>query len=183
MNSRMNCASGTSSMVLATFYDITHRWLIQLPGELRTLFSQREAYADYLDRFFLNHNLPYVSWIHDLEKERFHSTAETLLAESEDAGELAAKEVTEQIVAMEARADLELQLMLSIGKLAHLAQMQEDTSVDESMLDGMSPATDPLKAMDTHDATSASFPRWSRLCQRPRVACGRAQVGPCVRAR
>jgi hypothetical protein len=27
--------------------------------------------------------------------------------------------------------------MLSIGKLTHLAQMQEDATVDESMLDGM----------------------------------------------
>src|SRR5216683_1059059 len=68
------------------------RFRDEFTDELRTLFSQREAYADYLDRFFLKHNLPYVSWIHDLEKERFHSSAETLLAESEDAGELAAKE-------------------------------------------------------------------------------------------
>jgi hypothetical protein len=34
--------------------------------------------------------------------------------------------------------------MLSIGKLAHLAQMQEDTTVDESMLDGMNPTTHPF---------------------------------------
>jgi hypothetical protein len=32
---------------------------------------------------------------------------------------------------------LNRKLMLSIGKLTHLAQMQEDTAVDESMLDGM----------------------------------------------
>jgi hypothetical protein len=31
--------------------------------------------------------------------------------------------------------------MLSIGKLTHLAQMQEDAAVDESMLDGMTIAT------------------------------------------
>lgn len=152
-------------------------------GELRTLFSQNRAYADYLDRFFLKHNTPHVSWIHDLEKERFNSTAETLLAESENAGELAAKEVIEQIVPLKPRADLELQLMLSIGKLAHLAQMQEDTNVDESMLDGKITATNHFKAMDAHDATPISLPRWPRLCQRSRVACGRAQVGPCVCAR
>jgi len=62
------------------------------------LFSQSEEHADYLDRFFLKHNHPFVSWIHDLENERFHSTAETLLAESDHAGELAAKEVIEQSV-------------------------------------------------------------------------------------
>jgi len=110
------------------------------------LFSQNQAYADYLDRFFLKHNTPHVSWIHDLETERFNSTAETLLAESENAGELAAKEVTEQIVPLDVRADSDLQLMLSIGKLTHLAQMQEDTSVDESMLDGMIPATNHFQA-------------------------------------
>jgi hypothetical protein len=58
------------------------------------------------------------------------------LAESENAGELAAKEVMKQTFAIELRADSELQLMLSIGKLTHLAQMQEDTAGDESMLDG-----------------------------------------------
>jgi hypothetical protein len=56
--------------------------------------------------------------------------------------------------------------MLSIGKLAHMAQMQEDTTVDESMLDGMSPAADLLKLTDTDDVTSTSFPRRSRLRQR-----------------
>ena len=147
------------------------------------MFSQNQAYADYLDRFFLKHNTPHVSWIHDLEKERFNSTAETLLAESENAGELAAKEVIEQIVPPEARTDVDFQLMLSIGKLAQLAQMQEDTSVDESMLDGMIPAMNHIKVVNTHDVTSISFPRRSRLCQRPRVACGRIQVGPRVCAR
>ncbi len=40
------------------------------------------------------------------------------------------------------RVDSDLQLMLSIGKLTHLAQMQEDATVDESMLDGMCIAID-----------------------------------------
>jgi nuclear pore complex protein Nup133 len=57
------------------------------------LFSQGEATADYLDNFFAKHNRPFVSWVQDLEKERFHSAAETLLGESENAGDLAAKEV------------------------------------------------------------------------------------------
>jgi hypothetical protein len=69
------------------------------------LFSQNEAYADYLDRFFIKHNLPFASWIHDLEKENFHATAETLLAESDSVGELATKEVMEQSIPIEARAD------------------------------------------------------------------------------
>lgn len=40
------------------------------------------------------------------------------------------------------RVDSDLQLMLSIGKLTHLAQMQEDATMDESMLDGMCIAID-----------------------------------------
>ena len=35
--------------------------------------------------------------------------------------------------------------MLSIGKLTHLAQMQEDATVDESLLDGMSICNQPLE--------------------------------------
>ena len=82
-------------------------------------------------------NHPLVSWIQDLEKERFHSAAETLLAESENAGDLAAKEVIDQLHYLKrALSDSEPQLVLSIGKLTHLAQMQEDIAVDESMLDG-----------------------------------------------
>jgi nuclear pore complex protein Nup133 len=111
-------------------------------GELRTLFGQSEAHGDYLDKFFLKHNRPFASWIQDLDKERFHSAAGTLLAESENVGDLAAKEVMEYHVP-NARADFGTQLMLSIGKLTHLAQMQEDTAVDENMLDGMMAVAPP----------------------------------------
>jgi len=113
------------------FTDELYQWYIE-HGELRTLFSQGEATADYLDKFFAKHNRPFVSWVQDLEKERFHSAAETLLGESENAGDLAAKE-----------------LMLSIGKLTHLAQMQEDATVDESMLDAFH---DGLDFVSVHEA-------------------------------
>ncbi|KAH9981165.1 Non-repetitive/WGA-negative nucleoporin C-terminal-domain-containing protein [Lactifluus volemus] len=113
------------------FTDELYQWYIE-HGELRTLFSQSEAYSDYLDKFFLKHDRPFISWIQDLDKEKFHSAAESLLAESENAGDLAAKE-----------------LMLSIGKLTHLAQMQEDTAVDESMLDAFH---DGLDFVSVHEA-------------------------------
>ncbi|KAI0306443.1 Non-repetitive/WGA-negative nucleoporin C-terminal-domain-containing protein [Multifurca ochricompacta] len=108
-----------------------YQWYIE-HGELRTLFSQGEVHPDYLDEFFLKNDRPFVSWIQDLEKERFHSAAETLLAESEHASDLAAKE-----------------LMLSIGKLTHLAQMQEDTTLDESLLDSFH---DGLDFVSVHEA-------------------------------
>ncbi|KAI9466341.1 hypothetical protein BJY52DRAFT_1367647 [Lactarius psammicola] len=113
------------------FTDELHQWYIE-HGELRTLFSLGERHADYLDKFLRKNNRPFVSWIQDLEKERFHSAGETLLAESENAGDLAAKE-----------------LILSIGKLAHLAQMQEDTAADESMLDAFH---DGLDFVSVHEA-------------------------------
>ncbi|KAH9043103.1 hypothetical protein EDB85DRAFT_1855669 [Lactarius pseudohatsudake] len=113
------------------FTDELYQWYIE-HGELRTLFSQGERHEDYLDKYLTKNNRPFVSWIQDLEKERFHSAAETLLAESENAGDLAAKE-----------------LILSIGKLTHLAQMQEDTAVDESMLDAFH---DGLDFVSVHEA-------------------------------
>lgn len=60
------------------------------------------------------------------------------MAESENAGDLAAKEVIDRLHHLKrALSDPEPQLVLSIGKLTHLTQMQEDIAVDESMLDGM----------------------------------------------
>lgn len=61
------------------------------------MFSQSERHPDYLDKFLRKDNHPFVSWIQDLEKERFQSAAETLLGESENAGDLAAKEVDQSI--------------------------------------------------------------------------------------
>jgi len=113
------------------FTNELYQWYIE-HGELRTLFSQSERHPDQLDNFLRKNNRPLVSWIQDLEKERFHSAAETLLAESENAGDLAAKE-----------------LVLSIGKLAHLAQMQEDIAADESMLDAFH---DGLDFVSVHEA-------------------------------
>ena len=61
---------------------------------------------------------------------------------------------------IEMRVDSGLQLMLSIGKLTHLAQMQEDATVDESMLDGMFIAIDS-KSTNPHDFIPNSFSRRS----------------------
>jgi nuclear pore complex protein Nup133 len=125
------------------------------------LFSQGEATADYLDSFFAKHDRPFVSWVQDLEKERFHSAAETLLGESENAGDLAAKEVIGATCEYrEMTVDSNLQLMLSIGKLTHLAQMQEDATVDKSMLDSMCIAIDSMST-NPHDLIPNSFSRWS----------------------
>jgi nuclear pore complex protein Nup133 len=131
------------------FTDELYQWYIE-HGELRTLFSQSKRHPDDLDKFLRKKNRPLVSWIQDLEKERFHSAAETLLAESENAGDLAAKEVIDQLHYLRrALSDPQPQLVLSIGKLTHLAQMQEDIADDESMLDAFH---DGLDFVSVHEA-------------------------------
>ncbi|KAF7796966.1 hypothetical protein EIP86_008154 [Pleurotus ostreatoroseus] len=93
------------------------QWYIE-HGELRTMFAQ-EQNVDYLDRFFAESHYPYVSWLHDLGRGRYGMAAQTLLEEADGAPELSSKH-----------------LMLSIGKLSYLAQVQDaDSSIDESILD------------------------------------------------
>ncbi len=61
---------------------------------------------------------------------------------------------------IEMTVDSDLQLMLSIGKLTHLAQMQEDATVDKSMLDSMCIAIDS-KSTNPHDLIPNSLSRLS----------------------
>ncbi|KAI0065375.1 hypothetical protein BV25DRAFT_1880143 [Artomyces pyxidatus] len=114
------------------FTEELYQWYIE-HGELRSMFQHEEAYTDYLDKFFSKHSYPSISWIHDLHKGQYDSAAESLLVESENAGNLAVK-----------------QLMLSIGKLSHLAQMQEDEGAqDESMLDAFHDGLDFVSVHET----------------------------------
>ncbi|KAA1471121.1 hypothetical protein DENSPDRAFT_837049 [Dentipellis sp. KUC8613] len=99
------------------FTDELYKWYIE-HGELRAMFAQEHTYSDYIDRFFTKHSYPSISWIHDLRQNRYDAAAESLLSESHTAGELTSK-----------------QLMLSIGKLSHLAQLQEDDGAEATMLD------------------------------------------------
>ncbi|KII88453.1 hypothetical protein PLICRDRAFT_110437 [Plicaturopsis crispa FD-325 SS-3] len=95
-----------------------YRWYIE-HGELRTMFAQEDAYGEYMDKFFDQHPHPSISWIHDLGKGRHGAASETLLIQAQGAKDLASKH-----------------LMLSIGKLANLAQLHEtEASVDQSVLD------------------------------------------------
>ncbi|THG99186.1 hypothetical protein EW026_g3129 [Hermanssonia centrifuga] len=93
-----------------------YQWYIE-HGELRTMFSQEQN--EYLDKFFAAHEYPSVSWIHDLGQGRYGFAAQSLLSEAEHAPELSSKH-----------------LMLSIGKLSYLAEVQEtESAVDENVLD------------------------------------------------
>ncbi|KAJ7449858.1 hypothetical protein FB451DRAFT_741132 [Mycena latifolia] len=95
-----------------------YRWYIQ-HGELRVMFSQDDVQGAYMDKFFAAHPDPSISWIHHLGQRRYGEAAEALLSESETATQLNAKH-----------------LMLSIGKLAHLAQLPETAeAADDHVLD------------------------------------------------
>ncbi|TCD68905.1 hypothetical protein EIP91_009455 [Steccherinum ochraceum] len=93
------------------------QWYIE-HGELRTMFAQDSG--TYLDQYFAEHPHPSISWIHDLGRGRYDQASKSLLEDAENANELLSKH-----------------LMLSIGKLSHLAQMQEEHphSIDERVLD------------------------------------------------
>ncbi|KAJ7046830.1 hypothetical protein C8F04DRAFT_1227029 [Mycena alexandri] len=129
-----------------------YRWYVQ-HGELRVMFSQDDVHSIYMDKFFASHPDSSISWIHDLGQRRYEAAAEALLAESDDATQLSTKH-----------------LMLSIGKLAHLAQVQETTeivddhvldhfhndldfvSVHQRLLDEFKPVLDSLRARQSLDA-------------------------------
>ncbi|THH17812.1 hypothetical protein EW146_g3080 [Bondarzewia mesenterica] len=119
------------------FTEELYHWYIE-HGELRAMFAQEDVYGDYMDRFFAKHSYPSISWIHDLNKYRWSAAAETLLSESQDAGELSGKT-----------------LMLSIGKLSHLAHLQEDEDVeDERLLDAFH---DGLDFVSVHEMILGEF--------------------------
>lgn len=114
-------------------------WYIE-HGEVRTLFAQEhdQAFNGYLDKFFASHKYPSVSWIHDVGKGRYDVAGNALLLEADGAGELCAKH-----------------LMLSIGKLAYLAQAFEtESTVDEQKLNAFH---DGLDFVSVHEALIESL--------------------------
>jgi nuclear pore complex protein Nup133 len=108
------------------------------------MFAQEDVQGTYLDNFFADHPDPNISWIHDVRKRRFTHAASSLFTEAVEASELSEKQVcftyrSKDILILTCL----LQLMLSIGKLAHLAQAQEpglEGAVDMRTLDGGFPS-------------------------------------------
>ncbi|KAF8077905.1 hypothetical protein FPV67DRAFT_1405325 [Lyophyllum atratum] len=109
-----------------------YRWYIQ-HGELRILFAHDDSHSVYMDRFFAENPNTSISWIHDLGKARYGAAATSLLGEAEQASKLQAKH-----------------LMLSIGKLSHLAQLHETTAtLDNSVLDSFHDELDFVSVHET----------------------------------
>ncbi|KAK0204765.1 hypothetical protein DFS33DRAFT_1322617 [Desarmillaria ectypa] len=146
-----------------------YRWYIQ-HGELRVFFSLSESHTGYMDKFFANNANPLISWIHDLGHGRYAAAARALLVESGEATNLASK-----------------QLMLSIGKLSHLAHEQETlapsdedisdafhdgldfVSVHESLLEEFNAVLETLKGRQSLDSQTDAIikQKASRLSDRP----------------
>ncbi|KAH7910183.1 hypothetical protein BJ138DRAFT_1127105, partial [Hygrophoropsis aurantiaca] len=129
------------------FVDALGRWCVE-HGEVRVLFAEdalgshtdthmdTDAHArmdtdtmdtvkgaqlqTYMDKFFADHADEYgaISWLHHLGRGRHGAASAALLKESSGAGEVAVRH-----------------FMLSVGKLAQLAQLQESGAVDEIALD------------------------------------------------
>ncbi|EJF65900.1 hypothetical protein DICSQDRAFT_49916 [Dichomitus squalens LYAD-421 SS1] len=108
-----------------------YHWYIE-HGELRTLFAQQD-HIEYMDLFFAEHPHPGISWLHDLGRGRFALASQALLSEAEHAPEIASK-----------------QLMLSMGKLSHLAQLHEgQTSISQDVLDAFHDGLDFVSVHET----------------------------------
>ncbi|KAF8636731.1 hypothetical protein AX17_003534 [Amanita inopinata Kibby_2008] len=128
-----------------------YKWCIQ-HGELRVMFAQEQLNDGYMDKFFAENPNSTISWLNDLGKERYGAVASSLLTESEKANSLEAAH-----------------LMLSIGKLSHLAKMYEDigsaksdtldvfhdgldlVSVHESLVGGLKMALDSVRGRQSLD--------------------------------
>lgn len=107
------------------------------------MFAQDESHNAYLDKFFATNPTPAISWIHDLGNGNHEAAATALLKEANHASYSDPRQVSKHALSMQLKpySYLRLQLMLSIGKLSHLAQLQLEGSAtaDGSILDGMFP--------------------------------------------
>lgn len=114
-----------------------YQWYIE-HGELRTMFA-RHNHTGYMDLFFAEHPHPSISWLYDLGRGRYSLASQALQSEAEHASEIVSMQVGYRVPPRLSRTDIDpiAQLMLSIGKLSHLAQLHEgETSINQDVLDG-----------------------------------------------
>ncbi|KAL1745686.1 hypothetical protein HDZ31DRAFT_35821 [Schizophyllum fasciatum] len=131
-----------------------YEWYIQ-NGELRVLFALDDVHRHYLDEFFRQGHRQNISWLYELTKNNLDAVPHLLLDDAHKATNLEARH-----------------LMLSIGKLAQLAVVQEqgktlpaakdvlDTfhneldfvSVNESLVEELQLALSTQRGRQSHDA-------------------------------
>ncbi|KAG6814378.1 hypothetical protein H0H92_010964 [Tricholoma furcatifolium] len=115
-----------------------YRWYIQ-HGELRVLFAHDHTHNAHIDKYFAENPDDSISWIHALGQGSYATASATLLKEAEQANNLDAKH-----------------LMLSIGKLSHLAQLHESktATIDNAVLDAFH---DDLDFVSVHETLLQEF--------------------------
>jgi nuclear pore complex protein Nup133 len=59
------------------------------------MFMQDDMYSGYMDKFFAIHPKGTISWIHDLEKQRYKDASMSLLSESKTTPDLETKHVSD----------------------------------------------------------------------------------------
>lgn len=85
-----------------------YRWYLE-NNQARKLLEQEDSFSDLLLDFLNATHVPRVSWLHDLTLSRYQSASQTLLEEADNEKRLESKK-----------------LMLSLGKLAYVAELDED---------------------------------------------------------
>jgi nuclear pore complex protein Nup133 len=101
------------------------------------MFAQEEINGECMDKFFADNPNSSISWLNDLGKERYGTSAASLLAESERSNNLEVAHVRPTLRFLNVLLIRNLtKLILSIGKLSHLAKMYDDKEGEDGSLDG-----------------------------------------------
>jgi len=114
-----------------------YQWYIQ-HGELRTMLAQEMEQSTFINAFFADNAHQNISWLHSLAQNQYGPTSTTLYEVAGNAKSLEAKH-----------------LMLSLGKLAAVAQVHENGGeADQGLLDGFH---DQLDFVSVHDSLLSDF--------------------------
>ncbi|KAG2031047.1 hypothetical protein BDR03DRAFT_1032191 [Suillus americanus] len=115
------------------------RWCV-VHGEARVVFAMEESgrgeWGKYMDEYWAEEEgqggkCDVVAWLRDLGQGRWSVAGTRLLREAKGAGDVGVKH-----------------FMLSVGKLAHLAQMQEGGGADEAVLDAFHDSLDFISVQE-----------------------------------
>ncbi|KAG1753426.1 hypothetical protein EDB19DRAFT_1892754 [Suillus lakei] len=115
------------------------RWCM-VHGEARVMFSMEESgrgeWGKYMDEYWAKEEgqggkCDVVAWLRDIGQGRWSVAGTRLFREAKGAGDVGVKH-----------------FMLSVGKLAHLAQMQEGGDMDEAVLDAFHDSLDFISVQE-----------------------------------
>ncbi|KAG2078254.1 hypothetical protein BDR04DRAFT_1088016 [Suillus decipiens] len=115
------------------------RWCM-VHGEARVVFAMEESgrgeWGKYMDEYWMEEEgqggkCDAVAWLRDLGQGRWNVAGTRLFREAKGAGDVSVRH-----------------FILSVGKLAHLAQMQEGGDPDEAMLDAFHDSLDFISVQE-----------------------------------